>query len=75
MYQEDLRKVGIALNLRPGTLETMVRLIDDRMFDTVYIGYTGLLFPNPETSVHSSLADQNNTNNITGFKNRAWTSC
>ena len=27
------------------------------------------MFPNPETSVHSSLADQNNTNNITGFKN------
>ena len=69
VFQEDLRKVGIALNLRLVTFETMGRLIDDRMFDTVYIGYTGLLFPNPETSVHSSLADQNNTNNITGFKN------
>ena len=29
----------------------------------------GLLFPNPETSFHSMLADQKNNNNITGFKN------
>ena len=27
------------------------------------------MFPNPETSYHSSLADQDNTNNITGIKN------
>ena len=29
----------------------------------------GLLFPNPETQFHSTLADQNTTNNVTGFKN------
>jgi microcin C transport system substrate-binding protein len=69
IYQEDLRKVGISLNLRLVTFETLGRLLDDRQFDTAFIGYTGLLFPNPETSVHSSLADTNNTNNITGVKN------
>src|SRR5688572_5518987 len=69
IYQEDLRKVGIGLNLRLVTFETMVRLIDERQFDLVSVGYTGLLFPNPETSFHSTLADQNNTNNITGIKN------
>ena len=35
----------------------------------VSMAYTGLLFPNPETSLLSSLADQKNNNNITGFKN------
>jgi len=34
------------------------------------IATAGLVFPNPETSVASSLADQNNNNNITGFKNK-----
>jgi microcin C transport system substrate-binding protein len=68
IYQEDLRKVGITLNLRLVTFETLGRLLDDRQFDLVYIGYTGLLFPNPETQFHSTLADQNNTNNVTGLK-------
>ena len=34
------------------------------------LAYTGEVFPNPEANWHSSLADQNNTNNITGFKNK-----
>jgi microcin C transport system substrate-binding protein len=69
VYQEDLRKVGITLNLRLVTFETMVKLLDDRQFGMVSMAYTGLLFPNPETSLLSSLADQKNNNNITGFKN------
>lgn len=70
IFQEDLRKVGIALNLRLVTWETLVKLLDDRAFDMAMIAYTGLSFPNPYNSFHSSLADQKNTNNITGFKNR-----
>ena len=35
------------------------------------LAWTGeLTFPNPETSFSSTLADQKNTNNITGFKNK-----
>lgn len=69
-YQEDLRRVGITLNLRFLTPETMFQLMGDRRFDLVYLGWTGLLFPNPETSYHSSLADSNSTNNVTGIKNQ-----
>jgi microcin C transport system substrate-binding protein len=47
----------------------MIQLIDERRFDLVAVAYTGLLFPNPETTVHSSLADPDNTNNITAVKN------
>ena len=68
IYQEDLRRVGITLNLRLVTFETLIQLLDERRFDLVSIAYTGLLFPNPETSFHSSLADPDNTNNITGLK-------
>ena len=69
VFQEDLRRVGIGLNLRLVTFATLVKLLDERTFDMVTLAYNGLTFPNPETSVHSSLADQDNSNNITGIKN------
>jgi microcin C transport system substrate-binding protein len=69
IYQEDLGKVGIGLNLRLVTPETQFKLMMDRNFDIVTAGWTGLLFPNPETSYASSLADELNNNNIYGFKN------
>jgi microcin C transport system substrate-binding protein len=68
VYQEDLRKVGINLNLRLVTPETQFQLFSDRRFEMTLVAWGGLLFPNPETSLDSKLADQNNTNNITGFK-------
>jgi microcin C transport system substrate-binding protein len=70
VYQEDLRNVGITLNLRFVTPETAFKLEHgDRQFQMILTSWGGLLFPNPETSFHSSLADQKNNNNITGFKN------
>ena len=69
IYQEDLRKVGIGLNLRLITGETLFQLVNERRFQMTQMGWGALLFPNPETSWHSSLADVDNTNNITGFKN------
>ena len=69
-YQEELRKVGIGLNLRFITPETLYSLVYQRKFELAMVIYGGLVFPNPETSVASSLADQNNNNNITGFKNK-----
>lgn len=69
VYQEDLRKVGIALNLRLVTPETLFKLVMDRNYGMVSMAWGALLFPNPETSFGSELADQNSNNNITGFKN------
>ena len=69
VYQEDLRKVGININLRLVTPETLFQLVSNRQFQMVQIAWGGLAFPNPETSFRSSLADSNNNNNITGFKN------
>jgi len=68
VYQEDLRKVGIALNLRLVTPETLFKLVMDRNFSLVSMAWGSLVFPNPETSFESSLADVPNNNNITGFK-------
>jgi microcin C transport system substrate-binding protein len=68
-FQEDLRRVGITLNLRFTTWETLIKLLDDRAFGMVNIAYTGELFPTPDINWLSTLADQKNNNNITGFKN------
>jgi microcin C transport system substrate-binding protein len=69
LYQEDLRRVGITANLRLTTFETLIKLLDDRAFQMVSIAYTGEIFPSPDVNWLSSLADQKNNNNITGFKN------
>jgi len=69
-YQEELRKVGITLNLRLVTFETLVKLLDERTFEVASMAYSGSLFPDPEGNFQSKLADQKNTNNITGFKNK-----
>ena len=68
VYQEALRKIGIGLNLRLVTPETLFKLVMDRNFSMVSMAWGALLFPNPETSFGSTLADQQNNNNITGFK-------
>ena len=70
VFQEDLRKVGIGMNLRLATFETMIQLLDQRKFDLVSTAFSGGgVFPDPETMFSSRLADVNNSNNITGFKN------
>jgi microcin C transport system substrate-binding protein len=69
VFQEDLRRVGITLNLRLITPETQFQMVNERRFQMSHLAWGGLLFPNPETSWHSRLADVDNTNNITGFKN------
>ena len=68
-FQEDLRRVGISLNLRLVTPETQFQLTNERKFEMASMGFGGLLFPNPETSFHSRMADVDNTNNVTGVKN------
>jgi microcin C transport system substrate-binding protein len=42
----------------------------ERRFETLYTAWGALIFPNPETSFHSRLADQADNNNITGFKDK-----
>jgi microcin C transport system substrate-binding protein len=70
LLQEELKKVGIKLNLKKVTWAKHVKDLDERNFKIIWINYTTLLFPDPESSVHSKYADKPNTNNIYGFKNK-----
>ncbi len=70
IFQEDLRKVGINLNLRYATPETAFKLLDEQQFDMFSVTYGGGgPFPLPEQFWESSQADKKASTNITGFKN------
>ncbi len=68
-YQEELRKIGIDLKLKFMDWNAIIKNIDERNFQLFSYGYSGLVTPNPETSLKSSLADKNDNNNVQGFKN------
>ena len=69
IFQEDLRRVGISLNLRLLTFATMVKLLDERQFQMLSIGFSASKpYPMPRSMFHSSLADQQASNNLSGFK-------
>src|SRR5207253_8134729 len=69
VYQDDLRKVGITLNLTLITPETLFKMVEaDRQFQLTLIAWSANIFPLPDEEYHSSLADVGNTNNITGLK-------
>ena len=69
VYQQDLRKVGIGLNLRLVNPETHWKMMMQRQFELISAAWgSGSVFPIPRPEYHSEGADIQNTNNITGFK-------
>jgi len=69
VLQEDLRRVGITLNLRLLTFATMIKLLDERNFELLSIAYSpSTPFPTPDSMWHSEQADLPSSNNITGIK-------
>jgi len=69
VFQEDLAKVGIKLNLKQSTGATMFKMVSERKFLIHWQAWGGLFFPNPENDVSSWTADPDNTNNLAGVKN------
>jgi microcin C transport system substrate-binding protein len=71
IFQEDLRRAGIPLNLRFLTYATMIKLLDERQFQMVSVGYSASKpYPMPRSMFHSAQADQPASNNLAGFKNQ-----
>ncbi len=68
VYQQALRKAGINLKLKLATQATIWKLMHEFKFKITQIAWSGLLFPNPESSYHSKLADKKDSNNIFGLK-------
>lgn len=69
VIQQDLKQAGIKMNLKLLDGRTVYKKVNERQFTIAFLSYSGLLYPNPRTSWHSSLADQVQNNNVPGFKN------
>ena len=66
--QQMLKEYGIDMQIKFMDFNSIIKNVNERNFKITSFGYSGLAFPNPETSMQSSLADKNNNNNIWGFK-------
>tara|TARA_X000001036_G_scaffold414283_1_gene429330 strand:- start:6232 stop:8130 length:1899 start_codon:yes stop_codon:yes gene_type:complete len=67
--QQILKQYGIDMQIKFIDATTRWKNLMDRNFIIDFQAWGGLVFPNPESSIKSSLADKKNNNNITGFKN------
>jgi microcin C transport system substrate-binding protein len=70
VYQDDLRKVGITLNLRLLSYETLLQLRYEWRFELASFGWVPGTFPDPEPLYRSDLADRKNSLNYTGVKDK-----
>jgi len=68
IFQEDLKKAGIKLNLKQIDGTTRFKLGNERNFTILVTAWTGLRIPNPESSLKSNTADAPNTTNWPGIK-------
>ncbi|MEZ4237858.1 MAG: ABC transporter substrate-binding protein [Myxococcota bacterium] len=67
VYQEACKRAGVRLELQLLTPAALFKNVQDKEYQTSEMAWGALLFPNPETSWSSKLADQPANNNITGF--------
>ena len=65
--QQILKEYGIDMQIKFIDSTTRWKNLMDRNFTIDFQAWGGLVYPNPETSLKSSLADKKNNNNITGF--------
>jgi len=70
IFQEDLKKAGIKLNLKQIDGSTRFKLGNERNFTILVTAWTGLRVPNPESSLKSNTADEPNTTNWPGIKDK-----
>ena len=70
IYQEELQKAGIKLNLKETDGPTRFSLGNDRKFTIIPMTWGGIIFPNPITDLSSEAADFKNSNNWAGIKDK-----
>ena len=66
--QQMLKEYGIDMQIKFMDYNTMIKNVNARNFNVCLLAYSGLIYPNPEGSLRSTLADQNDNNNVWGFK-------
>ena len=70
IWKEDLRKVGIDLQLKQITWPTLVKKWDKYEFSLAGVAWGGALNPDPYEMWHSKFKDQPAGNNLAGFTDK-----
>ena len=65
--QQMLKEYGIDMQINIHGLQYNNKKYKCSNFNISLLAYSGLVFPNPESSLRSELADQNDNNNVWGF--------
>jgi microcin C transport system substrate-binding protein len=68
LYQEDLRKVGIQVQIDQMSQSTLRKRLDDADFDMYWINWGASRLRDPEASWHSKTAMDKGTNNLAGLQ-------
>ena len=66
--QQMLKEYGLDMQIKFMDYNTIIKNVNARNFNICMLGYSGLVYPNPDSSLRSTLADQNDNNNVWGFK-------
>ena len=69
VFQEACKRAGIRVDLQLLTPASGWKNLRQKEYDLFSTAWGALVFPNPETSYHGSLADHTDNNNVTSFKN------
>ena len=70
IYQEDLKKVGIKLNLKEIDPAARTKLANENSLPLTPVNWNELAIPNPENAYRSNLADEKNNANWPGIKDK-----
>lgn len=69
-YQEDLKAVGVEVNIEQLSQSSLRQRIDEGNFDMWWVSWGAGRLRDPEASWHSRTADEKGTNNVAGLKDR-----
>ncbi len=70
IFQEDLKNIGVKLNLKEIDPTAMFKAGNERAFTMIPINFSGLRIPSPESFLKSSTADEEGSPNWPGIKNQ-----
>jgi len=69
VFVEDCKKVGVKVDLERYSWATLIKKMDQYDFDTVIIGWSGTLFPDPEQLWHSRHINDVGGSNLPAYQN------
>lgn len=70
IYQEDLKKIGVKVNLREIDLAYTMKIGSEKNFNLLPITWNSVAIPNPENVYKSDLAEIKNNNNWSGISDK-----